>query len=150
LDAPNSSRNRSNHKARLLLLSVDGGRGAELAGHFPAEKYEVVSCPISVETDGWLSGLNPELLLLTPPSTHKEFIQTCETIRDQTELPIVLLSERRDEHLVTRMLASGFDEYLVEPIGGGELVARIEAVLRRAYRGGGPWQTQQAGGLLLS
>jgi two-component system, OmpR family, response regulator RegX3 len=49
----------------------------------------------------------------------------------------VLLTGPNDEHLVTKALASGADDYLVLPLRPAELVARVRAVLRRAPRGGG-------------
>jgi two-component system KDP operon response regulator KdpE len=61
-----------------------------------------------------------------------------------------VLSERSEELLVARVLAAGIDEYLVQPIGERELTARIEAMLRRMRRYGGPAQTNQLGGMILS
>lgn len=56
-------------------------------------------------------------MLLDPPTDEQELLATCEVARSQTERPIVVLSERNDERIVTHALATGIDEYLCEPIG---------------------------------
>ncbi len=71
-------------------------------------------------------------------------------MRAQTERPIVVMSERSDELLITRVLAAGIDEYLVLPIGARELAARIEAMLRRMNHYNGLRETNRIGGLILS
>jgi two-component system KDP operon response regulator KdpE len=137
-------------KARLLLLYTDAAHAAALFQRLPGEDYEVISCPVSAPVDGWMEELQPDLILLDPPPEQKQLLKTCEALRAQTERPIVVLSERSEELLVARVLAAGIDEYLVQPIGERELTARIEAMLRRMRRYGGPAQTNQLGGMILS
>jgi DNA-binding response OmpR family regulator len=133
-------------KARLLLLYTDAAQAAALVQSLPGEGYDVVSCPVSA-IDRWLEELQPALILLDPPSEHRQFLEACESLRAQTERPIVVLSARSEELLVSRVLAAGIDDYLVLPIGVRELAARIEAMLRRYA-----WskETHQVGDLILS
>jgi len=105
---------------------------------------------VSVPIDAWLEELQPDLVLLNPSSEQAQLFQPCETVRAQTDRPIVVLTERHDELLVTRVLAAGSDEYLVLPIGNRELAARIDAILRRLNRYMGSREAQQVGGLTLS
>ena len=60
--------------------------------------------------------------------------QTCSRIRDiSSTIPIIILSgKRKTEDDVVHGLDYGADDYLLKPVGGRELVARVRAVLRRA------------------
>ena len=55
-----------------------------------------------------------------------------ERIRDMSEVPVLMLTARGDELERVRGLQSGADDYVVKPFGKQELVARVQALLRRA------------------
>lgn len=139
-----------NRKAILLLLYADAARGAALVQRIPLKSYELISCPVSAPVDRWKEELQPDLILLDPPSEPRQLLETCNALRAQTERPIVVLSERSEELVIARVLADGIDEYLVLPIGDRELTARIDAMLRRMNRHGGPEVVSQVGGMILS
>jgi len=137
-------------KHRLLLLFADAASAALLAQRLWAANYEVVSCPLSVQADGWAEKLEPDLVLLDLPSDERQAVQVCQALCSQTDRPIIALCALRGELLISRLLALGIDDYLAHPIGGRELCARIDAMLRRLHRYSGPQRTQHVGGLLLS
>jgi DNA-binding response OmpR family regulator len=58
--------------------------------------------------------------------------QVLERIRQLTDVPVVMLSARDDELEKVRALRAGADDYVTKPFGGPELVARLQAHLRRA------------------
>lgn len=136
-------------KARLLLLYAGHEDGAALAQRLSPDQYEVVSCPVSAASEGWLQELQPELVLLVPAPDPDELLAACTTVRERTDAPVVVLSERDDELLITRALSEGIDEYLVLPMGDRELTARIEALLRRMLRPATLTDTRQIGELTL-
>lgn len=150
MDTPNGLVAQGEQRARLLLLYTDPSQAAALMQRLPGEDYEVLSCPVSVPVDRWMEEIQPDLILLDPPPEHKQLLKTCETLRTQTERAIVVLSERSEELVIARVLATGMDEYLVLPIGDRELIARIEAILRRMNRYSKLKETNQLGGLILS
>ena len=59
-------------------------------------------------------------------------IELCRQLRQWTEMPIILLSAIGDEDEKVRALEAGADDYVTKPFGPRELVARLEAALRRA------------------
>ena len=59
-----------------------------------------------------------------------------ERIRDMSDVPVLMLTARGDELERVRGLQAGADDYVVKPFGKQELVARVQALLRRAARGG--------------
>ena len=58
-------------------------------------------------------------------------IELCRQLREWTSMPIIVLSAVGDEDEKVRALRSGADDYVTKPFGPQELVARLEAVLRR-------------------
>jgi two-component system, OmpR family, KDP operon response regulator KdpE len=59
-------------------------------------------------------------------------IDVCVQIRQQSEVPIIVLSAREDEDLKVRALDAGADDYVTKPFSHEELLARVRAVMRRA------------------
>jgi two-component system KDP operon response regulator KdpE len=141
--------NGSARSARLLMLYARPADGAALGQRLAAGRYEVVSCPVSAASSGWLQELEPELVLLVPAPDPDALLAVCATVRERTEAPVVVLSALSDELLITRALSAGIDEYLVLPMGDRELTARIEALLRRMLRPASLTDTRQVGELTL-
>ena len=61
-------------------------------------------------------------------------IEVCRELRSWSELPIIVLSAVADEQTKIEALQNGADDYVTKPFAPGELVARVQAVLRRAGR----------------
>jgi two-component system KDP operon response regulator KdpE len=59
-------------------------------------------------------------------------IEVTRTLREWTKAPIVVLSAIGEEDEKVRALEAGADDYVTKPFGPRELVARLQAVLRRA------------------
>jgi len=58
-------------------------------------------------------------------------IELCRRLREWTEMPLILLSAIGEEDAKVRALAAGADDYVTKPFGPRELVARLQANLRR-------------------
>jgi len=58
-------------------------------------------------------------------------VELCARLREWSEMPIIVLSAVGDEDAKVRALAAGADDYITKPFGRRELVARLEANLRR-------------------
>jgi DNA-binding response OmpR family regulator len=65
---------------------------------------------------------------------ERDGFATLERLRDLSDAPILLLTARTSEIDRVRGLRAGADDYVVKPFGRQELLARIEALLRRAPR----------------
>jgi two-component system KDP operon response regulator KdpE len=59
-------------------------------------------------------------------------VDLTRTLREWSEMPIVVLSAVGEEEHKVRALEGGADDYITKPFGGRELVARLQAALRRA------------------
>ena len=59
-------------------------------------------------------------------------IEVCRQLREWTSVPIIVLSAVGEEDQKVRALEAGADDYVTKPFGSRELVARLQAALRRA------------------
>jgi two-component system KDP operon response regulator KdpE len=62
-------------------------------------------------------------------------IEVCRRLREWSDIPILVLSAVGEEEQKVRALEAGADDYVTKPFGSRELIARLQAALRRA---GGP------------
>jgi DNA-binding response OmpR family regulator len=83
-----------------------------------------------------LHAVRPDLVVLDVTMPEMDGWQTLERIRDLSDVPVLMLTARAGELDKVRGLKAGADDYVVKPFGRQELLARVEALLRRA--GGAP------------
>jgi two-component system KDP operon response regulator KdpE len=62
-------------------------------------------------------------------------VEVCTRLREWSRLPIIVLSAVGEEDVKVRALAAGADDYVTKPFGPRELIARLEANLRRSAGG---------------
>jgi DNA-binding response OmpR family regulator len=79
-----------------------------------------------------LYGRRPDLVLLDVGMPGMDGWTTLERIRELSDVPVVMLTARSAELEKTRGLRAGADDYVTKPFGRQELLARIEALLRRS------------------
>ena len=98
-----------------------------------------------------LADRRPDLLLvdwMLPDMSGLELTRQLKRDRETRELPIILLTARAEEPDKVSGLDSGADDYVTKPFSPRELVARINAVLRRSGAQGGA-ETLDFEGLVL-
>ncbi|WP_027409154.1 response regulator transcription factor [Anoxybacteroides tepidamans] len=78
---------------------------------------------------------NIDLILLDIMMPNIDGFALCERIRKQSSVPIIFLTARGDEWDKVKGFKIGGDDYIVKPFSPGELIARIEAIIRRTYQG---------------
>ena len=59
-------------------------------------------------------------------------VELCRRLREWTQIPVIVLSAVGDEEAKVRALAAGADDYVTKPFGPRELIARLEANMRRS------------------
>ncbi|MBW1604276.1 response regulator transcription factor [Streptomyces sp. JJ66] len=91
---------------------------------------------VTAASDG-LAGLaafradRPDVALLDVMVPGLDGVSLCRRIRDESTVPVIMLSARADPIDVVLGLEAGADDYVTKPFDGAVLVARIRAVLRR-------------------
>ncbi|NUP15682.1 MAG: response regulator transcription factor [Streptomyces sp.] len=115
---------------RVLLAEDDDG----VAGALTEVLYEHGHLPTRVRRgeDVLARHRQADLLLLDLGLPDLDGLEVLRKLRAVSGLPVVVLTARGDERSVVRGLRLGADDYLVKPVRLAELLARIEAVTRRA------------------
>lgn len=93
----------------------------------------------------------PDLVLvdwMLPEMSGLELTRALKRDKDTQEVPVIMLTARAEEQDKVMGLDSGADDYVTKPFSPRELLARINAVLRRASNGGGE-EVIEAEGLVL-
>src|SRR5918993_481425 len=76
----------------------------------------------------------PDLVLLDVQMPVLDGWKTLERIRELSDVPVVMVTAKGTELEKTRGLRAGADDYVTKPFGRQELLARVEALLRRTDR----------------
>ena len=97
----------------------------EEAGYRVCKAYDVQSILQAVDLH------NPDLILLDVMMPKSNGFDICRQIRRSSDIPIIFLSGRSQLQDRVMGLQLGGDDYLVKPYEPSELLARVEAVLRR-------------------
>jgi DNA-binding response OmpR family regulator len=79
---------------------------------------------------------DPSLIILDVNLPDIDGFTVCQRIREQADTPIILLTVRGEEDDIVHGLEIGADDYITKPYSPRQLVARTQAVLRRASTAG--------------
>jgi two-component system phosphate regulon response regulator PhoB len=121
---------------RLMQLNL-GRAGHDVTGCLDAESALLL-----------LDDIQPDMLLLEwdlPGQSGEALIRRLRARARTRDLPIIMVSARSGEHDKILALESGADDYLTKPFSPRELLARMQAVLRRRLPQAGADTVQMAG-----
>ncbi|MFJ9109658.1 two-component system response regulator CseB [Streptomyces sp. NPDC102283] len=127
--------------APVSVLVVEDDATIRRAVQLALERY---GYRVDVAADG-LTGLEAfragahDLLILDVMLPALDGIGLCHRIREESPVPVLMMSARGDTLDVVAGLEAGADDYVIKPVDTGVMVARIRALLRRAtFRPDGP------------
>jgi two-component system phosphate regulon response regulator PhoB len=113
--------------------------------------FDVSEAPDVNQARARIANARPDLLLvdwMLPDTSGLELTRQLKRQRETQDLPVIMLTARGDEQDKVAGLEGGADDYIVKPFSPRELLARINAVLRRSTPGGSDEIVDQ-GGLVL-
>ncbi len=91
-----------------------------------------------------------DVVLLDLMLPGRSGLEVCRALRERSDVPIIILTARGEEADRVMGLELGADDYLAKPFSPRELLARIQALLRRARGQAGPQRkTVSVGGLVV-
>jgi len=123
--------------SELILVADDDAHIVDLVSlYLRRAGYRVEAALDGDETLRKVRDLQPGMLVLDIMMPGPDGIQICRSLRRRSDLPIILLTARTSDIDKIAGLRIGADDYVTKPFNPDELVARVEAVLRRAQ--GGP------------
>jgi two-component system KDP operon response regulator KdpE len=94
--------------------------------------YEVVPSETGEEALDRAAVRPPQAAILDLMLPGIDGVEVCQRLREWSEMPILVLSAVDEESEKIRALKLGADDYVTKPFAPGELLARLEALLRRA------------------
>ena len=116
----------------ILLVEDDKTLRKTLAYNLAQENYRVIQTDDGAEALTLAREKSPDLIVLDVMLPTLDGFSVCRILRNESDVPIVILTARGNE--VDRIvgLELGADDYIVKPFSLGEFLARVRAVLRRA------------------
>jgi len=96
--------------------------------------YEVLTAATAEEALDRAAVSAPHVAIIDLMLPDRPGIEVGRELRSWSELPLIVLSAVADEQAKIEALQVGADDYVTKPFAPGELVARVQAVLRRAGR----------------
>lgn len=119
---------------RTTVLVVDDEQSLRefIRRNLEVRNFDVLTAANGLEGMALFSTKQVDLVIADLMMPHMNGLEMIRRIRQQSLLPIIVLSALGEENDKVQALNLGADDYLTKPFGVGELLARIQAVLRRA------------------
>jgi two-component system alkaline phosphatase synthesis response regulator PhoP len=115
-----------------ILVVDDEPTVREMVGlNLKADGYDVVFATRGDEALGVARATQPDLVVLDVMLPGRDGFDVCRVLRQESNVPILLLSARSEEMDRVIGLEIGADDYLTKPFAMRELIARVRAMLRR-------------------
>ncbi len=118
-------------KAKLLIIDDDTTLIKALEMYLTREGYEVHLANNGMDGLKSFYTLRPELVVLDVMMPEMDGWEACRRIRELSTVPIIMLTAKGQENDRVMGLRLGADDYVPKPFSLKELVARVEAILRR-------------------
>jgi two-component system response regulator MtrA len=118
-------------RGRVLVVDDDAALSEMLGIVLRGEGFEPVFCADGAQAVQAFRDSRPDIVLLDLMLPGMDGIDICRAIRQDSGVPIVMLTARGDTVDVVVGLEAGADDYIVKPFKPKELVARIRARVRR-------------------
>ncbi len=123
---------------RVLIIEDDNGLASFISWQLERAGYDVRACTRASDGLAQLPDWNPGIVLLDVMMPDMDGWTACQKIREGSDVPVIFVTAMGTEQDVVHGLEMGADDYLIKPFGAKELVARINAVLRRNRPNGQP------------
>jgi len=117
---------------RILVVDDEPRYIRLLEANLATKDYQVFTATDGEEALESFSANPVDLILLDVMLPGMDGFAVCQRIRQFSNVPIIMLTAKGEEHDRVRGLDAGADDYLVKPFSVMELLARVRAVLRRA------------------
>ncbi len=119
--------------AAKILIADDENRIRKLVNDFLSrEGYEIIEANDGKEALDIFYEKNPDLVILDVMMPKFTGLEVCKEIREESSVPIIILTAKDTESDELSGFSSGADEYISKPFSPKILVARVNALLRRS------------------
>ena len=128
----------------ILVIEDDPGIARIVSLYLERDGHRVTAVGDGISGLRAARQLGPDLIVLDLMLPQLDGMEVCRTLREESDVPIIMATARVDEEDRLAGLDLGADDYILKPFSPRELAARVRAVLRRTAR-----QTTAAGPSLI-
>lgn len=118
-------------QATILVIDDEPETLKYVGANLKARHYRVYTANDGLEAIRMFQEVAPDLMVLDIGLPGLDGFEVCTAVRRRSTLPILILSAHSGEQEIVQALELGADDYLTKPFGVGELLARVQAILRR-------------------
>jgi two-component system, OmpR family, KDP operon response regulator KdpE len=123
----------ANDESKLVLVVDDEPRMINfIRMNLELENFRVTSAENGFEAVKKVRDLLPDCVLLDVMMPDMDGFETLKSIREESTVPVILLTAKAEEDDKVKGLNLGADDYVTKPFSPRELVTRVKAVVRRA------------------
>ncbi len=122
------------HMSTILLVEDDPILSETLRYNLEREGYSVINAADGVVGLERARRDQPDMIILDVMLPRLDGFSVCRILRQESEVPILILTARQDEIDRIAGLELGADDYVAKPFSLGELLARVRAIMRRSER----------------
>jgi len=122
-----------NKSKNILIVDDDPGICRMLVRYLKEQGFNSESVGDGVQMDEWLTHQQPELILLDLMLPGEDGLSIARRLRSASNIPIMILTAKGEDIDRIIGLEIGADDYLSKPFNPRELLARINALLRRSH-----------------
>jgi DNA-binding response OmpR family regulator len=123
---------------RILVIDDDPLIVRLIRANLERTGYKVISAGDGPEGLDLVAGELPDLVILDVMLPSFDGYEVCRRIRDFSLVPVVMLTAKGEQVDKLKGFEMGADDYLTKPFAPAELIARVQAVLRRSQIGAPP------------
>jgi DNA-binding response OmpR family regulator len=124
---------------RAILVVDDDVKTVELVKLYLArDGYGVLTAYDGIEALRLARESHPDLVVLDLMLPDMDGLEICRILRQESDVPVIMLTAKSTDQDKLTGLGFGADDYVTKPFSPRELIARVQAVLRRLPRERGP------------
>ena len=118
--------------SRILVIEDDQRIRELVCKHLAEEGHLITSQSSGLEGLRAITEAEPEILILDLGLPDLDGLDLLKMARSVTEIPVLVLTAREDEETILKAFSVGADDYVVKPVSGPQLSARVDALMRRS------------------
>jgi DNA-binding response OmpR family regulator len=116
---------------RILIADDDPSIAALIQITLKDPRYELTAVPNGLEALKAFEKQPCDVVILDVMMPYVDGFEACQRIREKSDVPIVILTSRDGTDDIVHGFELGADDYITKPFKTAELIARVEAILRR-------------------